>query len=103
LQIFFEGLIDLRRENRAAIRNSSWLPAPAVYHTSVVKITSIGSRVLPLLQLTRMALVFTALADGAASVLILAEFQRRAAGAGSVWGFVDPVLVILIAGVSVGV
>jgi len=67
-----------------------------------VKITSIGSRVLPLLQLTRMALVFTALADGAASVLILAEFQRRAAGAGSVWGFVDPVLVILIAGVSVG-
>jgi len=56
----------------------------------------------PLLQLTRMALVFTAIADSIASLLLLAEHRRRMSGGASVWAFVDPWLVLAIVGVSVG-
>ena len=61
----------------------------------------LSQRLLTLLQLTRMALVFTAVADGLCTVLLAA--QRRAAAAGTSLGSqVDARQVLAAAAVSVG-
>jgi 4-hydroxybenzoate polyprenyltransferase len=52
----------------------------------------ISGKILPLLQLTRMALVFTAIADGSASFLIL----HRGEGAAEPWGQLVWVIIIAI-------
>jgi 4-hydroxybenzoate polyprenyltransferase len=61
---------------------------------------SLSQRVLTLLQLTRMALVFTAIADGLCTLLLSA---RNHAGPGaSLEGFVTPAQAFWAAAVSVG-
>jgi hypothetical protein len=60
-----------------------------------------SQRLLTLLQLTRMALVFTAIADGWCGLMLAA--QRRAAVEGGSWAdYVSPGLALAVAGVSVG-
>ncbi len=60
----------------------------------------LSNRVLPLLQLTRLALVFTAIADGWCNLLLLA---RQQAGPGvSIYAAVGPTPFLLAAGISVG-
>src|ERR687895_806153 len=62
---------------------------------------SLSQRLLTLLQLTRMALVFTAVADGLCTVLLSA--QRRAVVEGTSLGAqIDARLVLTAAAVSVG-
>lgn len=60
----------------------------------------LSHRLLPVLQLTRMALVFTAIADGQTELLLRAH---RLAGPGGDWGqFVSPVHVLATLMASVG-
>jgi 4-hydroxybenzoate polyprenyltransferase len=63
---------------------------------------SLSQRVLTLLQLTRMALVFTAIADGLCTLLLSARTHADRAGAASVEGFVTPAQAFWAAAVSVG-
>jgi 4-hydroxybenzoate polyprenyltransferase len=58
-------------------------------------------RLLPVLQLTRMALVFTAIADGFCSILLLAKARSLNTGF-PVEHFLDPWRILAMAGVSVG-
>jgi hypothetical protein len=60
----------------------------------------LSKHLLTLLQLTRMALVFTAIADSLCTLLLSA--QRRAGPGTSVWQALDPRQVVAIAAVSVG-
>src|SRR5688572_2204720 len=68
---------------------------------------SISHRLLPVLQLTRMALVFTAIADSACGLLLRAARARHPAGfstplGGSIWEFVENDLLLATAVISVG-
>jgi hypothetical protein len=60
----------------------------------------LGRRLLPILQLTRMALVFTALADSGCALLLAAQ-QHLAPGA-SIWSVIDPRRAAALAMVSIG-
>src|SRR5688572_2735491 len=61
---------------------------------------SLSQRLLTLFQLTRMALVFTAIADGLCTVLLVA--RARAGPTGSLWAHLDAGQVLAAATVSVG-
>ena len=61
----------------------------------------LSQRLLTLLQLTRMALVFTAVADGLCTVLLSAQKRADALGTG-VWAQLDGRRVLAAAAVSVG-
>ena len=64
---------------------------------------SLARRLLPVLQLTRMALVFTAIADSAAELLLRARWESRATGAQHPWyHFVSAAEVLAIATMSIG-
>lgn len=62
---------------------------------------TISQRLLPILQLTRMALVFTAIADSTCGLLLLAA-RRAEFGAGRVIDLVDPSQLVATAVISVG-
>ncbi len=62
---------------------------------------SLSQRLLPVLQLTRMALVFTALADSYCALLLWAGNQARQAEQ-PLWKIVDPKQCIALAMVSIG-
>jgi hypothetical protein len=62
----------------------------------------ISQRVLTLLQLTRMALVFTAIADGLCTLLLSAHRQAERAGGGNLWAHVSAGKVAGAVAVSVG-
>jgi 4-hydroxybenzoate polyprenyltransferase len=64
--------------------------------------TSLSQRLLPALQLTRMALVFTAIADSGCTLLLQAEALRRARGGASVWAFLDWRLVTATVLIAIG-
>ena len=72
---------------------------PSTIHNRGV-LSQLSNRLLPLLQLTRLALVFTAIADGWCNLLLLtrAEVGPRA----SVWAALGPVPFLLVAGVAIG-
>jgi 4-hydroxybenzoate polyprenyltransferase len=68
---------------------------------------SISHRLLPVLQLTRMALVFTAIADSACGLMLRAARMRHPPGfsqplAGSIWDFVEKDLLLATAVISIG-
>ncbi len=60
----------------------------------------LSNRVLPLLQITRLALVFTAIADGWCNVLLLAR-ARQGPGV-SIYNAIGPTPFLLAAGISIG-
>jgi 4-hydroxybenzoate polyprenyltransferase len=60
----------------------------------------LGRRLLPILQLTRMALVFTALADSGCALLLYSQ-SRLPLGA-SVWSVIDPRRAAALAMISIG-
>jgi len=62
----------------------------------------IGRRLLPILQLTRMALVFTALADSGCALLLYAQEQVPPGGDLTVWSAIQPRSAIALAFISVG-
>jgi 4-hydroxybenzoate polyprenyltransferase len=62
---------------------------------------SISHRLLPVLQLTRMALVFTAIADSACGLLLRAA-RLRHEHAGSLWEYLDLDHLIATAIISIG-
>lgn len=65
-------------------------------------LTSLSQRVLPVLQLTRMALVFTAIADSTCGLLLRAAQQRRALFGGRIIEIVDIHQLVATAIISVG-
>lgn len=67
----------------------------------VFAVPSISQRLLPVLQLTRMALVFTALADSGCALMLWAKDQVRL-NHGVFWHELDPAQCIALAFVSVG-
>src|SRR5690349_6799118 len=69
------------------------VPAPVL--------TSISQRLLPILQLTRMALVFTAIADSTCGLLLRAARQREA-GHLRLVNYLDADLLVATAVMSVG-
>ena len=62
---------------------------------------SISHRLLPILQLTRMALVFTAIANSACGLLLRAASHRREIG-GPLWEYVDLDQLLATAVISIG-
>ena len=62
---------------------------------------ALSQRLLPVLQLTRMALVFTAISNAQCTLLLYAGLQRRIGG-GSLLEYLDPLLMLLVALMSVG-
>src|SRR3954470_21349585 len=64
-------------------------------------LNSLSQRVLPVLQLTRMALVFTAIADSTCGLLLHAARQKTISG-GSVLSHLDKYQLIATAIISVG-
>jgi 4-hydroxybenzoate polyprenyltransferase len=63
--------------------------------------TSLSQRLLPVLQLTRMALVFTALADSGCELLLLAARQAHQTGQ-SLWHQLQSTQCIALAVISIG-
>src|SRR5688500_15080066 len=63
---------------------------------------SISQRLLTLLQLTRMALVFTAIADGLCTLLLAAHARAAAAGDGRIAAHLTAAQVFWAAAVSAG-
>lgn len=63
---------------------------------------SLSHRLLPALQLTRMALVFTAIADSGCTLLLRAEITRQARGGARVWSYLDWRLVVATVLIAVG-
>jgi 4-hydroxybenzoate polyprenyltransferase len=61
----------------------------------------LGRRLLPILQLTRMALVFTALADSGCALLLYAH-QQLPADQANIWSVVDPVRAAALVMISIG-
>lgn len=57
---------------------------------------------LPLLQLTRMALVFTAIADSLCTLLLRAERNRLREQGASVWEYLDPKSAAAVVVMSIG-
>jgi 4-hydroxybenzoate polyprenyltransferase len=62
---------------------------------------SLSQRLLPVLQLTRMALVFTALADSGCALMLWAKQQAQINGR-SLWYQLDPAQCIALALISIG-
>src|SRR5947207_5373001 len=62
----------------------------------------LSQRLLPLLQLTRMALVFTAIADSQCELLLKLAAQQPGDPAANPWPLGEWRLTLAIAGVSVG-
>jgi 4-hydroxybenzoate polyprenyltransferase len=60
----------------------------------------LSNRLLPLLQLTRLALVFTAIADGWCNLLLLT--RQQVGPAGSVFDRLGVSTLLLVAGISIG-
>src|ERR1700677_1072540 len=66
-----------------------------------IPVPSFSQRLLPVLQLTRMALVFTALADSGCELMLWAK-QRVWLRGGIFWNELDPKQCILLALISIG-
>jgi|GEM_PF-567584 len=86
-------------EDARAAGSDADLHPPARGFTIRRMLFGLAERLLPVLQLTRMALVFTAISNSFCCYLLSA---RRAAGEGSVLPFIDSRQMVLIALTSVG-
>src|SRR5688500_15423220 len=94
-----------RRLGRYATRITPAAPPPfdlslGASYVAAPMLGSLSQRLLTLLQLTRMALVFTAIADGLCTLLLAA--RQRAGPGGSLWEEVSAAQVLSAVAVSAG-